>query len=235
VFLIPPNLQGLENFESLKVLSLSGVGLRSLEGLSSAPTTLTKLSMTDNQLNDSALKPLSNLTNLQVLELGGNRISKVEALKPLKELPKLRSLDLEACPVATTPGLREKIFSMLPPSFTSLNGEDIHGNPVDADADDDDDEEEEEEEVEEEEIEEEGDDDGEEEGDGDDNDGGNAGAGAGAGDDDDDDEEEDDDDGEEYDEEEEEEEEDDDEVSSTQRDGSFLFSLLIPHIYIQPY
>jgi hypothetical protein len=230
VFLIPPNLQGLENFKSLKVLSLAGVGLRSLEGLSSAPTTLTKLSMTDNQLNDSALKPLSNLTNLQVLELGGNRISKVEALKPLKELPKLRSLDLEACPVATTPGLREKIFSMLPPSFTSLNGEDIHGNPVDAD--DDDEEEEEEEDVEEEEVEEEGDDDGED-GDDDDNDGGNAGAGAGAGDDDDEEEDDDDDDdGEEYDEEEE--EEDDDEVSSTQYDG-FLFFSFFALVYIQPY
>ena len=200
------SLQGLEPFSSLEVLSLSGVGLRSLKGITSAPSTLIKLSLMDNQIS-GGLEVLRPLTNLQILELGGNRITKLEDLEPLKQMPKLRSLDVDRCPIEiSTPNLREFVFKLMcdVPTFVAFNGDNVDGEPVDVESDDgEDDEEGGEEEYEEEGEEEGGDDEGAEEG-GEEEEGGATGAGAGAGGDDEEEEE--------FEEEEEEEEDEDEEV-----------------------
>lgn len=124
----PP--QGLEPFTSLQSLSLSCCQLRKLTP-GCFPGSLTSLILSDNALTASSLEALTQLTNLQHLDIAGNRIAKLEQLSPLTALRQLTSLDTVGCPLEdSTPDYTSKVFEMLSvlPAFNYLNGMDRLGN-----------------------------------------------------------------------------------------------------------
>ena len=75
---------GLEKFVNLKVLSLNGCGLTSLDGFPTL-SKLKSLELSDNQLCDGVLEALQDagLLHLTKLSLAGNRFSSLESLEPL--------------------------------------------------------------------------------------------------------------------------------------------------------
>ncbi|MEO2211432.1 stalk domain-containing protein [Paenibacillus amylolyticus] len=77
-----------EDLESLTDVSLSGKGIKSLQGLEYA-VNVTKLSLSRNQIAD--ISPLSDAVNLTTLDLSGNQI---EDIKPLGKLTKLTDLSV---------------------------------------------------------------------------------------------------------------------------------------------
>ena len=85
---------------NLQELSLIGCGLTSLDGFPPLPA-LKKLLISDNRIA-GGLEALSGCTGLVELSLASNRIATLEDLEPLKQLPVLRVLDFEGCPVADT-------------------------------------------------------------------------------------------------------------------------------------
>eukprot|EP01069_Polyplicarium_translucidae_P010554 Polyplicarium_translucidae@DN3384_c2_g1_i12.p3 len=99
----------LKEFKSLEMLGLNAVGLTSLANLPAIPT-LSSLELQDNLLDDTAeYGVLGEMSRLQSVLLGGNRITTLDALRPLQSLERLEELDLilnplcdnirkEACP-----------------------------------------------------------------------------------------------------------------------------------------
>lgn len=118
-------LQGLEPYVNLQSLSLSAVGLTSLEGLPSS-TSLRKLVASDNKLSGGLDLLVSCCPNLRKLDLTNNRMATVDTLTPLSALSDLHSLEVEANPLARQPDYRQEIFKIIP-SLAILDQQDIHG------------------------------------------------------------------------------------------------------------
>ena len=76
--------------------------------------------MSDNRIS-GGLNALSGCTALKSLNLSGNRIKELEALKPLAELANLKNLDLFHCEVTNLDNYREEVFKMLP-TLVGLDG-----------------------------------------------------------------------------------------------------------------
>ncbi|MFC4598081.1 leucine-rich repeat domain-containing protein [Cohnella hongkongensis] len=71
------------DLESLTSVSLTGKGIKDLQGLEYAVNVM-KLDLDNNEITD--LTPLKNLSKLRNLSLKGNRISSIEELSALKEM-----------------------------------------------------------------------------------------------------------------------------------------------------
>merc|ERR1719498_73347 len=83
-------IEGLDKFTNLKMLTLNGCGLTTLDGFPALPK-LRGLELSDNQLADG-LEFLqdSGLFELRRLSLAGNRFATLDSLAPLDCLPALR-------------------------------------------------------------------------------------------------------------------------------------------------
>eukprot|EP00013_Stygamoeba_regulata_P023841 CAMPEP_0177650268 /NCGR_PEP_ID=MMETSP0447-20121125/11848_1 /TAXON_ID=0 /ORGANISM="Stygamoeba regulata, Strain BSH-02190019" /LENGTH=476 /DNA_ID=CAMNT_0019153119 /DNA_START=125 /DNA_END=1555 /DNA_ORIENTATION=+ len=133
-------LAALGDCSSLRVLSLNGVGLRSLDGFPVLPQ-LTRLELSDNRLQDGLVALGSaRLHALQVLDLSGNQLRRVADLTPLMKLPRLNTLDLGNCPVTQEPNYRRRLFDMLP-RLRVLDGYDRDGQSEESEEDDEEDDE----------------------------------------------------------------------------------------------
>eukprot|EP00884_Botryococcus_braunii_P003343 jgi/Botrbrau1/13009/Bobra.0389s0008.2 len=136
------NLTGLESYVNLVSLSLSAVGLTSLEGLP-ASAALRTLVVSDNKIAGGLDVLKTCCPNLRRLDLSNNRMASMLALQPLSALSVLQSLELEANPLASLPNYREAIFK-LNPALTVIDQQDILGKDALHDEEEDGDEEEEE-------------------------------------------------------------------------------------------
>jgi len=113
-------IEGIDSsYTSLKSLSMINVGVTSLKGFPKLPA-LQKLELSDNRISGtlSCLKHLSTLTHLN---LSGNKIKTLDALEPLADLTKLRSLDLFNNDVTKIDDYRSLTFKMIP-SLIYLDG-----------------------------------------------------------------------------------------------------------------
>ena len=117
--------QGLDEFENLIELSLGNIGLKSLEGFPKLEQ-LHSLKLSDNHIS-GGLEHLNCLDNLQLLDLSGNKIATLDALKPLAKLKNLRSLDLFMCPVNNAPGYPGAVFELIE-NLEYLDKYDVNGN-----------------------------------------------------------------------------------------------------------
>jgi len=125
------NIVGLtDEFESLESLSLISVGLTTLRGFPNLPN-LKKLELSDNRIS-YGLDNLVTSPKLTYLNLSGNKIKDLEALKPLENFKSLKVLDLFNNPATGVENYREKAFAMLP-SLKYLDGFDF--NEVEASSD----------------------------------------------------------------------------------------------------
>ncbi|KAF0310489.1 Acidic leucine-rich nuclear phosphoprotein 32 family member A [Amphibalanus amphitrite] len=123
-----PTIDGLtDKFSNLEVLSLNSAGLTTLKGFPTLPK-LRKLEVSDNRIS-GGLNALSGCSVLKSLNLSGNRIKELEALKPLSELTNLRNLDLFHCEVTNLDNYREEVFKMLP-GLVGLDGFDKNEEEV---------------------------------------------------------------------------------------------------------
>ena len=125
--------------DSLVEVGFTNTGLLSLANFP-ALASVTSLSLADNRIRDG-FDALHGLAQLQHLDLGGNRVADVEALRPLAALAHLKRLDLVGCPVAAEggkgkgPGYRGLLFKMIG-SLEVVDGEDRDGNAVASDDED---------------------------------------------------------------------------------------------------
>ncbi|KAK7475765.1 hypothetical protein BaRGS_00032986 [Batillaria attramentaria] len=105
-------IEGLtSDFSALESLSMINVGLQSLSNFPKLGN-LKKLDLSDNRIS-GGLQALTGCPKLTHLSLSGNKIKEIDALKPLKDLPNLKSLDLFNCEVTNLEEYREKVFEML--------------------------------------------------------------------------------------------------------------------------
>lgn len=95
------------------------VGLTTLKGFPKLPN-LKKLELSDNRISNG-LNYLTTSPKLQYLNLSGNKIKDLEALKPLEEFKNLAVLDLFNNDATQVENYREKVFKMLP-SLSFLDG-----------------------------------------------------------------------------------------------------------------
>ena len=74
---------GLDKFSNLRLLTLNGCGLTTLEGFPTLPR-LQRLELSDNNLSDGleALQE-AGLVQLKFLSLAGNKFGTLDALEPL--------------------------------------------------------------------------------------------------------------------------------------------------------
>jgi len=100
-----------DEFKNLELLSMINVGLTSLKGFPNLPN-LKRLELSDNRLT-GGLDHLSGCPNITHLNLSGNKIKDVDTLEPLKNLKKLKTLDLFNCEVTSQDGYRDKVFVLL--------------------------------------------------------------------------------------------------------------------------
>ncbi|XP_055689605.1 acidic leucine-rich nuclear phosphoprotein 32 family member A isoform X1 [Lutzomyia longipalpis] len=129
------NIVGLnEEFVNLKQLSLINVGLTTLKGFPKLPN-LKKLELSDNRISNG-LNYLEVSPNITHLNLSGNRLNELDALKPLENFKHLEVLDLFNNEVTVKENYREKTFQMLP-SLKYLDGFDSKDMEAPSDADDD--------------------------------------------------------------------------------------------------
>jgi len=113
-------IDGIDSsYSSLKSLSMINVGVTSLKGFPKLPA-LQKLELSDNRISGT-LSCLKHLTTLTHLNLSGNKIKTLDALEPLADLTKLRSLDLFNNEVTKLDDYRSLTFKMLP-SLIYLDG-----------------------------------------------------------------------------------------------------------------
>lgn len=107
------NIVGLtDDYTALETLSLNNVGLTSLKGFPTL-SNLKKLELSDNRISNG-LNILNVCKKLTHLNLSGNKIKDIEALKPLEELKVLKYLDLFNNEVTTVEEYRNKVFVLLP-------------------------------------------------------------------------------------------------------------------------
>ena len=125
--------------DSLIEIGFTNTGLLSLANFP-ALASVTSLSLADNRIRDG-FDALHGLPQLQHLDLGGNRVADVAALRPLAALAHLKRLDVVGCPVAAEggkgkgPGYRGLLFKMIG-SLEVVDGEDRDGNAVASDDED---------------------------------------------------------------------------------------------------
>jgi len=158
-------VEGLtDEYTDLQLLSMVNAGLNSLAKLPKLPK-LRKLELSDNTITGGLDTLVEKCPNLTYLNLGGNKVKELSAVKPLQNLRNLRSLDLYSCEVSTLEDYRDSVFELLP-QIVFLDGYDQedneapeseedngpHGGHDDDEDDDEDDEEEGSEEEEEEEV-----------------------------------------------------------------------------------
>ncbi|XP_055384318.1 acidic leucine-rich nuclear phosphoprotein 32 family member A [Condylostylus longicornis] len=125
------NIVGLtDEFEALESLSLINVGLTTLRGFPNLPN-LRKLELSDNRISNG-LENLVTSPKLTYLNLSGNKIKDLEALKPLENFKSLKVLDLFNNPATAIENYREKTFAMLR-SLKYLDGFDF--NEIEASSD----------------------------------------------------------------------------------------------------
>ena len=119
--------QGLAPFVNLTQLSISSVGLTSLDGFPSLPK-LRMLTLSDNRIT-GGLQHLvtAGLQNLVHLDMSNNRFSTLAELAPLAQLRSLRSLDLFQCPITSLPAYKDQVFDLID-SLEYLDGTDREGN-----------------------------------------------------------------------------------------------------------
>lgn len=118
------NIVGLtDEYTALESLSLINVGLTTLKGFPNLPS-LKKLELSDNRISNG-LNYLHTSPKLQYLNLSGNKIKDLEALKPLEHFKHLAVLDLFNNEATQTENYRVKMFEMLP-SLQFLDGYDCN-------------------------------------------------------------------------------------------------------------
>ncbi|KAK4530431.1 hypothetical protein CCYA_CCYA04G1288 [Cyanidiococcus yangmingshanensis] len=122
---------GLENFDSLEVLSMNSCGLTSLSpGFPMLPA-LRRLELSDNRLSGAGLELLAaHAPRLEVLNLSGNAIRTLDALKPLRGCLHLRVVDCYGCPVSDLKDYRSFMFREVR-GLMVLDGKDENGEDVD--------------------------------------------------------------------------------------------------------
>lgn len=109
-----------EEFSNLIKLSLINVGLTTLKGFPKLPK-LKKLELSDNRIS-SGLGYLSEASpSITNLNLSGNRLKDLEALKPLEKFEQLEVLDLFNNEATSVDNYREKLFALIP-SLKYLDG-----------------------------------------------------------------------------------------------------------------
>ncbi|CAB3236983.1 unnamed protein product [Arctia plantaginis] len=114
------SIVGLTNeYTNLENLSLNAVGLTTLKGFPTLPK-LTKLELSDNRISNG-LNFLNGCKKLTHLNLSGNKIKDLDALKPLEEFKNLKNLDLFNNEVTSIEDYRTKVFA-LHPSLKYLDG-----------------------------------------------------------------------------------------------------------------
>ncbi|KAM7382767.1 hypothetical protein PAMP_002484 [Pampus punctatissimus] len=150
-------VEGLtDEYSELEILSMVNIGLTSLSKLPSLPK-LRQLEVSDNSISGGLDTLAEKCPNLTYLNLSGNKIKELSAIKVLQNMKNLKSLDLYSCEVSSLDDYRESVFELLP-QLTCLDGydqedneapdseadnDDEAGPPGDDDEDDDDDEEDE--------------------------------------------------------------------------------------------
>ncbi|KAL8558701.1 hypothetical protein ACOMHN_037794 [Nucella lapillus] len=126
-------MEGLTSgFTALETLSMINVGLQSLSDFPKL-CSLKKLDLSDNRIT-GGLQSLTGSPKLTHLSLSGNKIKDIEALRPLKDLTNLKSLDLFNCEVTNLEEYREKVFEMLP-QISFLDGFDQNDKECEDDED----------------------------------------------------------------------------------------------------
>lgn len=123
-----------DEYTALESLSLINVGLTTLKGFPKLPN-LKKLELSDNRISNG-LNYLCTSPKLHYLNLSGNKIKDLEALKPLEEFKHLTVLDLFNNEATQIENYREKIFEMLP-SLKFLDGFDRDDVEAPSEGDDD--------------------------------------------------------------------------------------------------
>jgi acidic leucine-rich nuclear phosphoprotein 32 family protein A/C/D len=138
-------------FVELETLSLKSMGLTSLKGFPALPK-LRSLELNDNCISDG-LDSLLVCPNLTHLNLSGNKLDQLDALKPLNQLAHLTHLKLHNGEIEMKEDYRDEVFKLLGNNLKYLDGFDVneqeeddedYSDESDEDEDDDDDEEEEE-------------------------------------------------------------------------------------------
>lgn len=121
------NLDALtDEYENLELLSLVCCTLSSLKGLAKLGK-LRRLELSDNKLEDNLDVLAEACPALTHINLSGNKIGKVDVLKPLAGLKHLTHLDLFNCPVTEGEDYREKVFDLLP-NLVYLDGMNREGD-----------------------------------------------------------------------------------------------------------
>ncbi|XP_055859390.1 acidic leucine-rich nuclear phosphoprotein 32 family member A isoform X2 [Episyrphus balteatus] len=124
-----------DEYTALESLSLINVGLTTLKGFPKLPN-LKRLELSDNRISNG-LNYLTTSPKLAYLNLSGNKIKDLEALKPLEAFENLAVLDLFNNEATQIENYREKIFEMLP-SLEFLDGFDANDVEAPSEGDDDD-------------------------------------------------------------------------------------------------
>ncbi|XP_047525357.1 acidic leucine-rich nuclear phosphoprotein 32 family member A isoform X1 [Pieris napi] len=108
-----------DEYINLEILSLNNAGLTTLKGFPTLPK-LRKLELSDNRISNG-LNFLNGCKKLTHLNLSGNKIAKLETLKPLEEFENLKNLDLFNNEVTNIEDYRNRVFA-LHPSLKYLDG-----------------------------------------------------------------------------------------------------------------
>jgi len=99
------------SFKNLEILWISKCGMKDLAGLSSFPK-LQELYAPYNNIKD--LSDIIFHSHLQVLDLEGNEIEKLETLENLMSLEKLNTLTISSNPICKNANYEHKVFEILP-------------------------------------------------------------------------------------------------------------------------